>query len=105
MRISDWSSDVCSSDLGSARCQDSPGAWKELRVLQYRNRAGGTYSGSGLQARLRVAVTRVLSRFCGYKRPQNPAERGGGDAACGRLSQRRRGTDNANAAVDRKSVV
>src|SRR3546814_14173993 len=46
MRISDWSSDVCSSDLLSRRQHTRPGE-PRLVIFGVKERRGSTYNGNG----------------------------------------------------------
>src|SRR3546814_15583299 len=88
MRISDWSSDVCSSDLGDARGRRGAGVEGEARRRGDRARARGGGGGAGGPRR----APRAQSRLC--PGPQRLAEGGPGRASGGR---RRR--------AERKSVV
>src|SRR3546814_8515215 len=45
MRISDWSSDVCSSDLREERLADVPTAASVIDITSFTDRGGATGSG------------------------------------------------------------
>src|SRR3546814_18706850 len=60
MRISDWSSDVCSADQGSALCPDA-GERRYAADVAERRTHGAVQARTG-QALLRSAALRVVSR-------------------------------------------
>src|SRR3546814_20923635 len=83
MRISDWSSDVCSSDLGAERAgrpTRSLVAGKYLRAKARALRSSGPRGGSSSQVQHMVDLSRARDRL----------DRGGG---------------TGQAYLDRKSVV
>src|SRR3546814_3656656 len=49
MRISDWSSDVCSSDLSPRRCWGCRGRIDAIRALKSGSRANAGHCGSSLR--------------------------------------------------------
>src|SRR3546814_9496407 len=57
MRISDWSSDVCSSDLGCAACSDACGAAASTSAVA---RESGLNTDADMVFSLRVEETGVL---------------------------------------------
>src|SRR3546814_2185162 len=72
MRISDWSSDVCSSDLGLGRCLDrhrlAGTRIAARRCLALRNREGAEADQANLVALLERTRNRIehgLDRFVG----------------------------------------
>src|SRR3546814_1604758 len=98
MRISDWSSDVCSSDLSRARRQSSP------------------FIAMRTASRARVEISRSLPSVPLRVRGRNERENGGirmdqmeGESArtptfMSSLAQRLRDEDGVDAALDRKST-
>src|SRR3546814_3400237 len=49
MRISDWSSDVCSSDLAPAHIDIDPGRGPRILGLEHRRAFGNRYIGHGAE--------------------------------------------------------
>src|SRR3546814_4210139 len=82
MRISDWSSDVCSSDLGESEPTDGPGNRFHCRfggrgdlpghalhygvgVYRTKGRRGGDYAAAGNDGHWRSALVRGDRHCCG----------------------------------------
>src|SRR3546814_12978706 len=92
MRISDWSSDVCSSDLVFAQLQkDSKGEIKGM-ILDLRNNPGGV-----LDAAVKVGDAFLTQGPIVTIKGRNPGEQRAFDATAGDILQ--------GAPIDRKSVV
>src|SRR3546814_3247827 len=104
MRISDWSSDVCSSDLGWLLKQRPPA---QHRVAADSTAHGGRLLGTRLHHRLyrRAAALRLDPVRPAAERPLAGGHRGGAFRAA-RLCQRTPGQDAGDAPrwVDRKST-
>src|SRR3546814_18255836 len=89
MRISDWSSDVCSSDLsraGAPRGRTRAGAWgadggAELRTAAARilrqGRAAAAAAAAADEVRGAVRAGREPGRLAALRRPHGGDERGG----------------------------
>src|SRR3546814_15171204 len=113
MRISDWSSDVCSSDLSeagsrreSAQSCRSQSETRDRRKSTPRSRSSGSRTGANRGGRASSAG----SRRAGRARPTRMAGEGrtgegGTNAARGRRRKPARGGEGSEAALDRKRVV
>src|SRR3546814_202058 len=98
MRISDWSSDVCSSDLGSALCPDA-GERRYAADVAERRTHGAVQARTG-QALLRSAALRVVSRAARGQMADTGHR--AGDIEIGSSGCRRAAADTCNpAAADR----
>src|SRR3546814_8759634 len=94
MRISDWSSDVCSSDLWILEVLDH--AWFDARVADQaqrgaRNAAGGVVVDGGVGHRHGLSPLVVRSRAIVSDGTAANASRRGRDCQIGRASGRERG--------------
>src|SRR3546814_11763978 len=76
MRISDWSSDVCSSDLSPARTRDparaGPALGARLRYSPHRPGDGDLFQGHRLWLARRPHRGRYLSRGAAAEDPSGP---------------------------------
>src|SRR3546814_8229256 len=70
MRISDWSSDVCSSDLGKAKTAEAAPP-RSTPPAPVADPCAGLSGARAVQCR---ADTRALDRRCGGPNPQKTAE-------------------------------
>src|SRR3546814_3031247 len=74
MRISDWSSDVCSSDLVPSRCREGTGAWStSRRQRQYGAQARLFLTRSadaGLTSRTSFSPSSMSARCKGSNRSE-----------------------------------
>src|SRR3546814_18760964 len=80
MRISDWSSDVCSSDLTQLRCQDlqpraGEGDGEDCLEPTAQFRVAGSERRTGEQQRIAVEQQQALPADRGDDQRQRPEER------------------------------
>src|SRR3546814_13833420 len=96
MRISDWSSDVCSSDLQTGRCYEAthPGPEQVVRAHHPPRAIGDRDREIVVIERLEQHRPVGRGRLAGHRRGKKPAQEqdaGGGDRQQGRAAWRERG--------------